>query len=34
MPIYVKEGTTLNYCDADTTLVNGMGPITRTEHWI
>ena len=33
MPIYVKEGTTLNYCDADTTLVNGMGPITRTEHW-
>ena len=33
MPIYVKEGTTLNYCDADTPLVKGMGPITRTEHW-
>lgn len=34
MPIYVKEGTTLCYCNADTTLQNGMGEIIKTENWI
>ena len=34
MPIYVKEGTVLNYCSADTTLANGMGEIIKTEKWI
>lgn len=33
MPIYVKEGTTLRYCSADTTLQDGMGGIVRNEIW-
>ena len=34
MPIYVKEGTVLRYCAADTHLQNGMGEIVKTEHWV
>lgn len=34
MPIYIKEGTVLNYCSADTTLANGMGEIVKTEKWV
>lgn len=34
MPIYVKEGTVLSYCSADTTLANGMGEIIKTEKWV
>jgi alpha-glucosidase (family GH31 glycosyl hydrolase) len=34
MPIYVKEGTVLRYCDARETLANGMGQIVKTEHWV
>ncbi len=34
MPIYIKEGTILNYCSADTTLANGMGKIVKTEKWV
>ena len=34
MPIYVQEGTVLNYCSADTTLANGMGEIIKTEKWV
>ena len=33
MPIYVKHGAVLNYCGESTSLINGMGPIVRTEHW-
>jgi hypothetical protein len=33
LPIYVKEGTTLRYCSADTTLRDGMGEIVKTEVW-
>lgn len=34
MPIYVKEGTVLRYCDAQESLANGMGQIVKTEHWV
>ena len=34
MPIYVKEGTTLHYCDVQDTLCHGMGNIVKTEHWV
>ena len=34
MPIYVKEGTVLRYCDARETLAKGMGQIVKTEHWV
>ena len=34
MPIYVKEGTVLRYCAADTHLQRGMGEIVKTEHWV
>ena len=34
MPIYVKQGAVINYCGESQTLMNGMGPIVRTEHWI
>lgn len=34
MPIYVKEGTVLRYCDARETLAKGMGHIVKTEHWV
>ena len=34
MPIYVKEGTVLNYCDVGLTLCHGMGDIVKTEHWV
>ena len=33
LPIYVKEGTTLNYCDIKNHLQNGMGNIVKTEKW-
>lgn len=34
MPIYVKEGTVLSYCDAQESLMDGMGEILKTEHWV
>ena len=34
MPIYVKEGTVLRYCAADTHLQGGMGDIVKTENWV
>ena len=33
MPIYVKQGTELKYCDANESLINGMGQIVRVEKW-
>ena len=33
MPIYVKEGTILNYCEPKNHLQNGMGEIIRTEKY-
>ena len=33
MPIYVKDGTVLEYCSADTCLADGMGKIVKTEKW-
>ena len=33
MPIYVKEGTTLKYCDVKNSLQNGMGEIVKTEEY-
>ena len=33
MPIYVKQGTELKYCDATESLINGMGQIVRVEKW-
>ncbi len=33
MPIYVKEGTTLKYCDAKDNLQNGMGEIVSIEEF-
>ena len=33
MPIYVKQGTVLRYCSADTHLKGGMGEIIKTEKW-
>ncbi len=33
MPIYVKQGTELRYCDADKSLIHGMGKIVRVEKW-
>ncbi len=34
MPMYIKEGTKLEYCSADKTLINGYGKIIKTETWI
>ena len=34
LPLYVKEGTVLKYCSANTHLQNGMGEIIRTEEYI
>ena len=34
MPIYVKEGTVLEYQDAQDSLAGGMGKILKTEHWV
>lgn len=34
MPIYVKEGTVLRYCDVKDSLCSGMGNIVKTEHWV
>ena len=34
LPIYVKEGTTLKYCSAETNLKDGMGKIVKTEQWL
>lgn len=33
LPIYVKEGTTLNYCDVKDHLQNGIDTIIKTEQW-
>ena len=33
MPIYVKEGTVLRYCEAKSHLQNGMGEIVRLEEY-
>ena len=33
MPIYVKDGTVLEYCSADTCLADGMGETVKTEKW-
>lgn len=33
MPIYVKEGTILKYCNAKDNLQNGMGEIVKTEEY-
>ncbi len=33
LPIYVKEGTTLNYCDVKDHLQNGIDTIVKTEQW-
>ena len=33
MPIFVKEGTTLKYCEVKESLCNGMGEIVRTEEY-
>lgn len=33
MPMYIKEGTKLEYCSADKTLINGYGEITETQIW-
>lgn len=33
MPMYIKEGTKLEYCSADKTLMNGFGKITKTQIW-
>ena len=33
LPIFVREGTTLKYCTADTSLGGGMGEIAREETW-
>lgn len=33
MPIYVKEGTVLRYCEVKSSLAEGMGEIVRTEEW-
>ncbi|MCM1113903.1 MAG: DUF4968 domain-containing protein [Clostridium sp.] len=33
MPLYIKEDTVLNYCNADKSLMNGYGKIVRTEMW-
>jgi hypothetical protein len=33
MPIYVKDGTVLEYCSADTCFADGMGEIVKTEKW-
>ena len=33
MPIFVKEGTILKYCDAKDNLQNGMGEIVKTEEY-
>ena len=34
MPIYVKEGTVLEYQAAQDSLAGGMGKILKTEHWV
>lgn len=34
MPIYVKEGTELHYCEVKNSLIDGMGDIVKTEKWI
>lgn len=34
LPIYVKEGTTLKYCEAKNNLQSGMGEIVRTEEYL
>lgn len=34
MPMYIKEGTELEYCSADKTLINGYGEIVKTEIWV
>ncbi len=33
MPIYVKSGTTLKYCEVKDNLQNGMGEIVKTEEY-
>ncbi len=33
LPIYVKEGAELNYCEAKEHLQNGFGKIIKTERW-
>lgn len=33
MPIFVKKGAVLSYCKCDRSLINGMGPIERTEKF-
>jgi len=33
MPIYVKEGTILQYCEVKSHLQNGMGEIVRIEEY-
>ena len=34
MPIYVKQGAVLKYCNADTTLADGMGECVKIEEWL
>lgn len=34
LPIYVRQGTTLEYCSADTSFKDGMGRIVKTEEWV
>jgi len=34
LPIYIKEGTQIRYCDATTSLQNGIGNIIKTEKWV
>lgn len=34
MPMYVKEGTELEYCSEDKTLINGYGEIVKKEIWV
>ena len=33
MPIYVREGAVLRYCEADRSLAEGMGKLVKEEHW-
>ncbi|MBR2948796.1 MAG: DUF4968 domain-containing protein [Lachnospiraceae bacterium] len=34
MPIYVKEGAELKYCEVKESLMNGMGQIVKIENWV
>ena len=33
LPIYVKEGTELKYCEVKCSLMDGMGEIVKVEEW-